>query len=36
MWTAAEIDEFEAIGIVEVTRATTVPKRRRIIKKQFP
>jgi Domain of unknown function (DUF4157) len=37
LWTTTEIEEFEAIAIIEVTKSTTDPKRRRgIIKVQFP
>jgi hypothetical protein len=37
LWTNKEIDEFEAIAILEMTRPTTSPTRRReIIKAQFP
>jgi len=37
LWTTAAIDEFEKIAIVQITRPTTDPERRRnIIKSQFP
>jgi hypothetical protein len=37
LWVNKEIDEFEAIAIIEMTKPTTSPARRRkIIKAQFP
>jgi hypothetical protein len=37
LWTSAAIKEFEDIAVMELTKPTTNPKRRRgIIKKQFP